>query len=332
MRRETFQEIDAEAAAWAARIDAGPLSAQDEARLEQWLACDSRRRGAFMRMRAVALQSERAKALGANFDPKEFGASTNEDGLGGPQTWSRRRYAVWSAASGIAACAAAVLAVTLIPRATPYESALGQVRTVTLEDGSVITLNTDTEIRVRFDDDRRTVELDRGEALFDVAKDRARPFTVGADGTSVMAVGTSFIVKKLNSADPVEILVREGVVEVRRNVAAAKPVRMVANTRMVSSSTLAMISPTKLAPDEVTRALAWKAGRIAFEGDTLEDAAQAFTRYSDTRIIIQDPSVGREEITGLFASNDPVGFARAAALSLNLKTTVALNEVRLSRK
>ena len=54
-------------------------------------------------------------------------------------------------------------------------------------------------------------------------------------------------------------------------------------------------------------------------------------KYSDTRIIIQDPSIGREEITGLFASNDPVGFARAAALSLDLKATVGPNEVRISR-
>ena len=100
---------------------------------------------------------------------------------------------------------------------------------------------------------------------------------------------------------------------------------------MVSSATPAPIAPVKLSRDEVTRELAWKAGRIAFEGETLADAAQAFERYSDTRIIIQDPSIGREEITGLFASNDPVGFARAAALSLDLKATVGPNEVRISR-
>jgi len=62
--------------------------------------------------------------------------------------------------------------------------------------------------------------------------------------------------------------------------------------------------------------LAWKDGRLAFEGETLAQAASEFARYSDTRIVIDDPALAHEAITGLYQSNDPVGFARAAALAL----------------
>lgn len=331
MRRETAREVDEAAAQWVARIDRAPLSPTDEEQLEAWLDGDTRRRGAFMRLRAVALHSERAKALGPTYDPAEFGAerASPQKGIVPLPAVSWRRFLWRAGGSAIAACAAGLIAFATIPRATAYESALGQVRVVTLEDGSVLTLNTDSEVHVRYTNGRRLIHLDHGEVLFDVAKNKARPFIVEADGTSVTAVGTSFVVRKLDAA-PVEVLVREGVVEVQRK-AATSPVRMSANSKLISSSTPAAIAPTRIAAEEVTRETAWESGRIAFEGETLEDAAQAFERYSETRIIIEDPSIGREEITGLFASNDPVGFARAAALSLDLKARVGPNEVRLSR-
>ena len=83
--------------------------------------------------------------------------------------------------------------------------------------------------------------------------------------------------------------------------------------------------------DEVSRELAWRSGQIALEGETLAEAAQIFARYSSTRIEIDDPAVGREEITGLFAANDPVRFAEAAAISLNLKAEIGPEAIRLTR-
>jgi transmembrane sensor len=327
MRRETSQEIDDTAAEWAARVDKGPLSPQDNERLEEWLAGDSRRLGAFMRLRAVSMYSERAQALGTAFDPEKFG--TPPDGAAIAFQRPTRRKFLLMTGSAVAASTAGILAFSLMPRGTVYESELGQVRVVSLDDGSVISLNTNSRVRVNYTSERRLISLEDGEALFDVAKDAARPFIVTAAGTSVRAVGTSFIVRKLAAA-PVEVLVREGVVEVKRASTAAA-VRMAANTRLVSSSSAAPAKPVAMSPEEIKREIAWKSGRIAFEGDTLESAAATFARYSDTKIVIDDPSVGQEQITGLFDSSDPVGFARAAALSLNLKASVGPGEVRLSR-
>lgn len=322
MHRETSQEIDAVAADWAARIDRGALSPADEGALDAWIAGDARRLGAFMRMRAVALQSNSAKALGPDFDPEAFAQA--EPSAATPIT---RRRMFWLGGSAVAASALGAVGLGLMMRDTVYETRLGEMRVVTLEDGSAVTLNTASRIRVAFADARRTVTLEEGEALFDVAKDPARPFIVEAGGTSVRAVGTSFSVKRLNDA-PVEVLVREGIVEVAQP-ATHRPVRMTANMRIVTSHAVAQ--PVAIAQTEVDRETAWRSGRIAFEGEPLAQAAAAFGRYSDTRIIIEDPGIGREEITGLFASNDPVTFARAAAASLELKATIGPGEVRLSR-
>ena len=324
MQRETSEEIEAAAARWAARIDRAPLSADEERQLEQWQAGDSRRLGAFMRLRAVAHFSERARALGPGFDPDSF---TERDDMASRPT-SRRRM-LWLGGSAIAACAVGALGLNIALGGSTYSTRLGEVRVVTLDDGSVVTLNTNSRIDVDFGADRRFVTLQEGEALFDVAKDPTRPFIVQAGATAVRAVGTSFTVKHL-AASPVEVLVREGIVEVTRP-SAARPVRMAANMRIVASEAGMGDQPVHMASEDITRDLAWKSGRIAFEGETLEQAAAAFERYSDIRILIDDPSVGREEITGLFAANDPVSFGRAVAASLDLKATIGPGEVRLSR-
>ena len=325
MQRETSDEIEAAAARWAARFDRAPLSAEEEERFEDWQAGDSRRLGAFMRLRAVALHSERAQALGPGFDPETFDSATLDRGDEVPERSLSRRQLLWFGGSAVAACAVGAVALERVLRDKTYSTRLGETRVVTLDDGSVITLNTNTTIGVRYEADRRVVVLEDGEALFDVAKDRARPFIVEAGATAVRAVGTSFAVKRLASA-PVEVLVREGVVEVTSPV--TQPTRLTANMRMVAAI---RTRPTSVAAEEVVRETAWQEGRIAFEGEALGNAAKVFERYSDTRIIIEDNSIASEEITGLFAANDPVSFARAAATSLELKATVGPGEVRLSR-
>jgi transmembrane sensor len=82
---------------------------------------------------------------------------------------------------------------------------------------------------------------------------------------------------------------------------------------------------------QLQRRLAWQDGHIAFEGETLAAAAAEFARYSDTRIVIEDPALAKEEIAGLFKATDPVGFAQTIALSLNARASVGEGEVRLTR-
>lgn len=303
-----------------------------------------------MRMRAIAFHSERAKALGSGFDADLFTVeladrkassgrravlrdlnlvgSSDDATQSGAAAMSRRRF-LWGGGAIAASLALAVAGWSIYHRGELYRTALGQTQVVTLADGSVITLNTDTRLWVRFSDAERLIELDHGEALFDVAHNKLRPFIVSADGASVRAVGTSFTVKKL-ADQPLAVMVAQGTVELTK-VSMTSPVRVSANNVVTVSEKSVAPKPTKISREEVDRAIAWRAGRIAFEGESLSEASAEFARYSDIKIIIDDPSVGRQEITGLFASNDPVSFARAAAMSLGLKAEVGNGEVHLTR-
>ena len=348
-RNETAKEIDAAAADWAARLDRGVLSPEDEVRLDAWLAGDSRRVGAFAKARAVALYSERARALGPQFDPRAFkGAQVKAQTQASPQARGRgrangpafspgRRRMMWGTAAAVIG-GAVVGGYSLATAGETYTTRRGEMKVVPLADGSVVNLNTDSRIRVQYTAARRSIHLDRGEALFDVAKDAARPFVVFAGDTQVRAVGTSFSVLRLADT-PVQITVREGVVEVDREHLGAPdvaPVRLTANMRAEAPLGSGLASPVPIravavAPVEVERAVAWREGRIAFEGETLAEAVKDFQRYSDTRIVIDDPSIAREEVTGLFQATDPVGFAQAVATGFGWHAEVGENQVRLSR-
>ena len=114
-----------------------------------------------------------------------------------------------------------------------FSTGKGETKVIALKDGSVVTLNTASEIQVNYSDALRSVELIRGEALFDVAKNKARPFVVAAGDTSVRVVGTSFTVRHLD-ATPVQVLVREGIVDVFKPTTGTAPVRITANDMAVA--------------------------------------------------------------------------------------------------
>jgi len=116
------------------------------------------------------------------------------------------------------------------------------------------------------------------------------------------------------------VLVNQGQVEVAAlNQAGALALK--ANTRLILPEAFpgrpVSQRPQSIGPETVTRELAWREGKLAFEGETLRQAADSFARYSAVRIRIDDPALAREPVTGLFAANDPVGFSRAIARVFN---------------
>lgn len=312
------QEIDNLAARWAVRRDLGTLSSEEEAEFQAWLAADTRHLGAYGRAEAVLFRLERLN--GASLD----GASSEN---AHPSHWNRRLILAGGVAASIAAAVGLTWHLTETVRERSFSTAIGQIREVVLEDGSVMVLNTNTKIRVRFTQEVRAIDLLRGEAQFDVAKNKKRPFIVSAGDTLVRAVGTSFTVSMLPKR-PVQVLVKEGVVELQRaDAAAAIPVRASANIQAIAPVGAPFV--TLAVPEEkLIRDLAWQQGRIAFDNKSLEEAAEEFARYSEVRIVV-DPAVSDRTVTGLFASNDPIAFARAAAAVLRLRMEVRGNEVRI---
>jgi transmembrane sensor len=322
------QEIDRQAADWAARRDLRVLSPEEQREFDSWLAADIRHLGAYGRAEAVLARLERLHSA-AIVDPVPD--------VSDAPALTRRRIVV---AGGVAAGFAGLGAMGRVAweslhtkKAHPEEqhpeehfaTAVGESQQVRLADGSVMTLNTSTKATVRFTDETREIHLLQGEALFDVAKNKRRPFIVTAGDTKVRAIGTSFTVSML-PAQPILVLVREGVIELQRTTMAA-PVRASANVQVLAPLN-APIATVAIPEAQVERDLAWQFGKIAFDNQTLPEAAEEFARYSDVRIIV-DPAVADRTVTGLFVSSDPIGFAKAAASVLKLRVHVNGREVRI---
>lgn len=330
MTRLSSREVDDRAAEWVARIEAGELTPQEDAALQAWLDEDARHFGAYAKARAVLAHTDRARALGPDFDINGV-MESNARPTAQPMHTRRSIMRTGSIAASVAVLGSGGFVANRILRPSGYATQIGETRVVPLEDGSIVTLNTNSKIEVSFTPERRDVRLVQGEALFDVAKNKKRPFIVDANGTAVRAVGTSFTVTLLPD-QPVRVLVREGKVEISRpKVSVAPPVYLNANAKAVAPAD-APIQVATVAPSDVTRALSWRIGRLSFEGEPLGEAAATFARYSDVRIEIGDTTVARETVTGLFVSNDPVGFSKAVALSLGLRAEVRGNVVRLTRQ
>ncbi len=326
--RETSRSIDAQAAEWVARRDRAPLTAEEEAALQLWLEGDPRRPGAFLRAHAVALHSERARALGVQYDPADFG--------GAPVTHlaSRRRLLAFSGLAATGVTAVGLFSLNLYG-AKAYATERGEIRLAPLADGSTIMLNTETRVKVTYDDARRLVRFVGGEADFTVLPDPARPFVVEAAGQRLQTRGAAFRLRKLPNA-PIDVLVYQGDVDIEPVKAdRTAPLTLPAHTRLiVQDQTDGASAPMlrQVTPDAVTRDLAWREGKIAFEGETLAEAAAAFARYSDTRIIIDDPQLAREPVTGLFAASDPAGFSRAVAQIFDATVVTGKETVLLARR
>ena len=313
--------VDQVAAEWVARLDAGTLAPGAEAELDRWLAQDPRHAGAFARARAVFAQADRAAALGDGYDPDRYA----------PRPTARRRAwpVAWAAAAALALAVGAA-AWLLPPRGDDYRTALGEVRRLPLADGSVMTLNTASRAQVDLSDGLRRVRLLEGEALFDVARDPARPFLVEVGDARVRVLGTSFILRHV-AGGAVEVMVREGHVQLEQPGGGIEPLSLTASMKAVAGpGSTARVERVEDAA--LTRHLTWRDGMIAFDGDSLADAAREFARYSPVRIVIDDPEVAGMEVVGLYASGDPAGFADAVALGLGLAAHRSGNEVHLTRR
>lgn len=186
-----------------------------------------------------------------------------------------------------------------------YQTGIGERRRVTLADGSVMRLNTDTAVAVALSPQLRSIRLLRGEASFDVAHDKARPFVVAAEEARVRAVGTAFTIRL--RSDLTEVTVSEGVVGVRDGGRAERHVPA-GNAAAVRRGVVAV---TVLAHKDMQRRLAWQDGRLNFDGDTLEQAVNEFNRYRTVPIVIGDPALAGVRIGGTFRSDRSGDFARA---------------------
>lgn len=219
----------------------------------------------------------------------------------------------WRPAWAFGLRAAAVAAVLLVaiyalaPFAAGYFSAqvyateVGNQQHIRLADGSTVDLNTDSELRVHFNDAKRGVTLIRGEASFKVVRDPQRPFDVRAGEITVRAVGTAFSVR-LRDFQKVEVRVTEG------RVAIDPPPLETLGAGDTATVTHGNVLVKSVPVGTLTKQLQWTEGRLYFSGETLVEVIDEFNRYNRRQLLIADPAIADLRISGTFAATDPETF------------------------
>jgi transmembrane sensor len=322
MGTERTKQIDAAASAWLIRRDSESWSAADQACFEEWLNVSALNRVAFLRLELVWDDAARLKALGAgvpgdkppppgHWNLTPFFDSALPDSQ--PETESRRRTFRLVAAAALLLTVSIGAYVGLIPHGELYATPIGGLASVPMADGSQVTLNTDSQIRIALSDTERRVELGHGEAFFEVSKDAARPFIVRAGNKRVIAVGTKFSVRR--EGDVVQIVVTEGKVRVED--------RAPAHGYRVDGSADVFLTPGSIARadesgvlvqrktlPEAEQQLSWRNGVLMFRDQTLGEAAAEFNRYNVQKIVIQDPTVAALKIEGNFRATNVEAFVR----------------------
>lgn len=188
-----------------------------------------------------------------------------------------------------------------------FATRIGQYATATLADRSRLTLDADSEVAVRYEGDIRKIDLRRGRAYFEVAKDKARPFIVYAALGNVRATGTAFSVG--TRSNELVVVLRQGGVRVALDKTAGHPhdlpIEMKAGTKLRADGNGWTVKPVSS-----DNALAWTQGFVVLDNESLADAATELNAYSDRKIIVK-PEVQGRKISGTFRTGRPEEFTEA---------------------
>lgn len=314
--RETASDIEDAATTWAAKAERG-LTADDRQALDQWLEGDSRRLGAFVRAQAAWIHAERAVSLGEMPEPEDA-PPLEPVAEAHPRRRAPDRRMVLGGGVALAAAFAGAYVVGS-GRHHTLESGVGEIRRLALKGGTVLTLDTDTRVDIAVSSQDRRLELVRGKLFVDAAAEQERPLIVRAGDLVLETLDGSFGLQNLGKA-PIMALVTEGklIVSQSRGMFGIKQA-----VTVEKDHALTLAFNERLADDDVrpvaaprqAQLLAWREGMLSFGGELLGDAVRAFDRYGPVRIIVADPGLARQRITGLFKADDPRGFATAVAAS-----------------
>ena len=338
--------IEQAAAAWLARRDGGRWRAGDEAALQRWLDADAAHRVAFLRLQAVWRESGRLQALGAGWQdagPPARGhwqappASRREQMLQAlaqraPATRpARRRFARVAGAAVLAGCALVAAwgwRSQLRVDAASYRTALGEVRTLPLADGSRATLASASAIEVRLSRRERDVALAAGEAIFEVAKDPGRPFAVSAQGYRAVAVGTRFSVRR--DAGELRVVVTEGTVRLdapSTGVGTKPSVLLPAGSVALVRGNGLLVRSLPLA--DAQRLLDWRNGLLAFRDAPLREVVAEFNRYNARQLVVADADAGALRVGGSFRWDNQEGFVRLLEAGFPVRAEVGADRIVL---
>ncbi|MFA7586066.1 MAG: FecR domain-containing protein [Novosphingobium sp.] len=295
-----------EAARWYARRQSGAMTSDERMNFEAWKVRDPKNADAWLAMETAHRDAEGLIAL-PELDDLRAEALAPPAGAG--------PYGRWRLAASVAILLAGtvgtyaflrrneppIMAASVAPQL--YETAVGQMRTIRLPDGSRVTLNTDTALNVPAWTDQRRITLVRGEAYFRVAKDKTRPFAVDMTDGYVQAVGTEFSVRRMSRG--FRVALAEGRVKIL--IPAHGPAEMLEHGQQLSFDG----RTTRRETTGVADATRWLSGELTLKDVTLADAVVEVNRYSSCKIVLRDASAAQRKLSGVFKTGDVDTFVEA---------------------
>jgi ferric-dicitrate binding protein FerR (iron transport regulator) len=299
-REESEQQALYEAAGWMARLAEGPPPATVLAGFRAWLEADPLHVTAMDRV-------ERQWRLSKHMAPADA-----------PR---RRRPSILRlrAGIGLAALTAAVMAIFLLVRPlygeAQFATGVGEVRDVTLADGSRIHLDADSAIDVRYKPLSRIVQLSRGAGDFTVAHNGWRPFTVEAGPAMIRVTGTHFLVRQ-QSGEVSAYLISGGIELSDSRTGEHKAVLRPGNRATVSASGAVLVQASDGSKDK-----AWLSGKLLFDQTSLSDALDQFRPYGPVPVRLASDDLRALRISGLYGSADLRGFLQSVATAYPVRLT-----------
>lgn len=305
MNTREHASIEDEADFWVVRMHSDQVTSEDERLFTAWLGADPAHGEAY----------DRCNKLWAGFgalrhDPEAMEALVDlRETVARPRGPSRRGLIAASLAGG-GLIVGGWLASEALFGTKAYATEVGEQQRVVLEDGSTVTLNTDSAIRVRFDKGERKIWLDKGQAYFAVARD-ARPFRVFVGEEELRGTGSAFDVRR--QGDTARVTLEEGAVQVYRSTEKAS-VGSAAPAVILKPGQQVVVSETRIVPVARVDARsvgAWRFGRLVLDSDPLSSAVAEINRYNARQIVIADPSLHDLPLNGVFQTGMPEAFVEA---------------------
>lgn len=282
-----------EACGWLAKLHSGDFSPTEQQRLAAWRAAAADHEHAWQKAQALwqGMQGLRGRSIpgSAPLLQERYRKPASHPA---PRRFQERKLK-WAAA-----CCAA-LAVTLTAFYPPrlwqadYLTSKGEQRSITLADGSRVMLNSDSALKVHFDDAIRRIELLQGEAFFEVAKDANHPFVVTTAGREVRAVGTAFDVLRQAGRTRVELI--EGIVDIQDAQHNRHQRLRAGQTAVISADTVDIQSNRQ--PENMAL---WRDGYLQFDGLPLNEAVAQLNRYRPGKVVLLNQALADKRISGLF--------------------------------
>ncbi|MBB4730463.1 FecR family protein [Xanthomonas arboricola] len=273
---------------------------------EAWLAADPRHVQEYERVQWLS-----DRAANVFRDNPKLRASTDETLAALDRSRRRRRHWAWSMAAVVVLSVGTALVISFCSLPTPvsYATKLGERKTETLTDGSQVVLNTESALEVRYTRSRRGVELQRGEAQFQVAHDASRPFVVSVGEGTITALGTRFQVRREAEASVVTLL--EGKVEVVSGQA-----RRTLQPNEQARFSKDGITVQTIDPDQASN---WLGGWLKFRGAPLGQVVADANRYSTRKLRLAEPGLANIKLSGNFRAGDSAAIAATAAHVLPIR-------------